>query len=363
MIDSICTNLLTWYQQAKRDLPWRHDTDPYRIWVLEVMSQQTQMATVEPYYHHFFTKFPTLADLAAAPLSQVLKAWEGLGYYARARHLHQAALTMMSQHGGQVPSTYSDLHKLPGFGDYTAGAVASIAFGVVVPAIDGNVKRVLARLFAIQSDLTRREGANQLLSFATQLVQRSSQLRPEPKIAGEWNQAMIELGALICLPQTPQCGECPVQAYCQAYQRDLVAELPWRKGKKTLPHYNVTAAVIQSGDKLLIAQRPLKGMLGGLWEFPGGKQEVGETLSDCLKREIQEELGVEIEVGELLTVIKHSYTHFKITLHAFMAQLLPNQQPRPLGVADWGWVTQAELANYAFPRTDSQIIEKLGIKN
>jgi A/G-specific adenine glycosylase len=269
---------------------------------------------------------------------------------------------MMSQHGGQLPPTYNDLHKLPGFGDYTAGAVASIAFGVVVPAIDGNVKRVLARLFAIQSDLTRREGTNQLLDFATQLVQRSSELQPEPKIAGEWNQSLIELGALICLPQNPHCGECPIHNYCQAYQQDLVADLPWRKGKKTLPHYNVTAAVIQSDDKFLIAQRPLKGMLGGLWEFPGGKQEVGETLPACLKREIQEELGVEIEVGELLTIIKHSYTHFKITLHAFAAQMLPNQQPQALGVADWQWVTRAELANYAFPRTDSQIIEKLAGK-
>lgn len=349
-IRQIRPRLLAWYRHNRRELPWRGESSPYRVWISEVMLQQTQVATVIPYYHRFLERFPSLADLAAAPLGEVLKAWEGLGYYARARNLHQAAGEIVARHGGQVPQSYAELRALPGFGDYTAGAVASIAFGQPVAAVDGNVKRVLARLFALQGDLQRGAAARQLKEIAAALV--------DPESPGDWTQAVMELGATVCLPQAPKCLLCPLHHLCQARILGLEASLPVKPAKKSLPHYHVAAAVIRDDNRLLIAQRPAEGMLGGLWEFPGGKQEAGETLAQCLQREILEELGLEIEVGPLITTVKHAYTHFKITLHAFCCRRLQGQ-PRALGVADWRWVTLAELDAFPFPRTDLKIIEVL----
>ncbi len=350
-INDIRSRLLRWYGHNRRDLPWRGESDPYRIWVSEVMLQQTQVTTVIPYYHNFLEKFPSVADLAAAPLAEVLKAWEGLGYYARARNLHRAAIDIVAQHGGRLPTRYAELRTLPGFGDYTAGAVAAIAFNEAVPAVDGNVKRVLARLLAIDSDIQRSPAARQLKEAATALV--------DPDAPAEWTQALMELGALVCLPQTPKCLLCPLNELCRGRLRGLERELPVKSPRKKLPHYDVAAAVIRRDGQILIAQRPLDGMLGGLWEFPGGKQEAGETLPDCLRREIKEELGIDIAVDRPIITVKHSYTHFKITLHAFDCQWLAGE-PQALEVADWRWVTFEELATFPFPRTDLRIIEALG---
>lgn len=349
-IAQIRARLLLWYHHHRRDLPWRGETSPYRIWIAEVMLQQTQVTTVMPYYRRFLQKFADVQALATAPLAEVLKTWEGLGYYARARNLHRAAVEIVEKHQGRLPESYTELRLLPGFGDYTAGAVASIAFGKPVPAIDGNVKRVLARLFAIEQDVSRNPAARQLKEIAAALV--------DPDHSGDWTQALMELGAVICLPQTPQCARCPVNEMCQGRARGLEQQLPIKPVPKNLPHYHVTAAVISHNDKILIAQRPLNGMLGGLWEFPGGKQKPGETLVECLRREIGEELGVDIEVGRPIISVKHSYTHFRITLHAFHCCLVSGQ-PQALGVADWHWVTLAGMATYAFPRTDLKIIEAL----
>jgi len=349
-LSDIRAALLAWYRRHRRDLPWRGETSPYRVWVSEVMLQQTQVNTVIPYYHRFLARFPTVEHLAEASLDEVLKMWEGLGYYARARNLHKAAGEIVEKWGGQFPRTYAELRALPGFGDYTAGAVVSIAFGEAVPAVDGNVKRVLARLFAIETDITRNPAARQVKEAAAALV--------DPAAPGDWTQAVMELGALVCLPQSPRCLLCPVQRFCRGRLQGIEAELPVKPVKKALPHFDVTAAVIHENGKLLIAQRPPEGMLGGLWEFPGGKQQPGETLPECLAREIKEELGVEIEVGEPVTTVKHSYTHFKITLYAFHCRLRRGQ-PQALEVADWRWVTPNQLDSFAFPRTDQQIIAAL----
>ncbi len=349
-IPEIRSALLNWYHKNKRDLPWRGESDIYRIWVSEVMLQQTQVVTVIPYYHRFLEQFPTVTALANAPLVDVLKVWEGLGYYARARNLHKASKEIVEKWNGQFPTNYADLLTLPGFGSYTAGAVASIASGEVVPAVDGNAKRVLARLFAIKSDITRGAGARQTKELAAELVPTST--------PGDWNQAVMELGATICLPKSPKCSMCPVQHLCVGRARGVELELPVKPARKPLPHFNVTAAVIRKNGKVLIAQRPPNGMLGGMWEFPGGKQEPGESLPDCLRREIKEELGVNIKVGQPIVSVKHSYTHFKITLHAFYCDL-PDGSPQAIGVADWRWVTMGQLDQFPFPRTDLQIIEAL----
>jgi A/G-specific adenine glycosylase len=346
------SKLLDWYDRHRRDLPWRDEPDPYRIWVSEVMLQQTQVTTVLPYYRRFLRRFPTLADLAAAGLDDVLKAWEGLGYYARARHLHAAARQVMAENEGRLPESYAGLRRLPGFGDYTAGAVASIAFGQRVPAVDGNVKRVLARLFAVTGDVTQGATARRLRAMAAELVPAD---RP-----GDFNQALMELGATLCTPASPRCLLCPVNAECQALAQGIHESLPLKTPRPERPHYDVTAAVIRRDDgHLLIAQRNPEAMLGGLWEFPGGKCRPGETYPACLRREIREELGIEIEVGQHLTTIQHGYTHFRISLHVFECRHLDGE-PRALDCADWRWVRLADLGDYAFPVTDQKIIQLLG---
>jgi A/G-specific adenine glycosylase len=350
-IASLRRDLLSWYDHHRRDLPWRDQPDPYRVWVSEVMLQQTQVTTVVPYYERFLQRFPALAALAAASLDDVLKAWEGLGYYARARNLHAAARLVVADYEGQLPDSYTELRQLPGFGDYTAGALASIAFGERVPAVDGNVKRVLARLFAVQDDVTRSATARRLRAIAADLV--------PPDRPGEFNQALMELGATLCTPTSPRCLLCPLNAGCDGLAQGIHESLPVRAPRRERPHYDVTAAVIHHDDgRLLIAQRKTEAMLGGLWEFPGGKCQPGETLPDCLRREIREELGLEIEVGRHLTTIEHGYTHFRISLHVFECRHLDGE-PRALDCAAWRWVGLADLADFAFPVTDQKIIHLL----
>jgi A/G-specific adenine glycosylase len=350
-VDRLRRKLLDWYDRHRRQLPWRDVSDPYRVWISEVMLQQTQVTTVLPYYERFLRRFPTLADLAAAPLDDVLKTWEGLGYYARARNLHAAAGQVMADHGGRLPETYTDLRALSGFGDYTAGAVASIAFGERVPAVDGNVKRVLARLLAITEDVTRSGTARRLRAIAADLV--------PPDRPGNFNQALMELGATLCTPASPRCLLCPVSSECEALARGIHESLPVKSPRRQRPHYDVTAAVIRRDDgHLLIAQRKPEAMLGGLWEFPGGKCRPGESLPDCLRREIREELGLDIEVGQHLTTIQHGYTHFRISLHVFECRHLSGD-PRALDCAAWRWARLNELGELAFPVTDQKIIQML----
>ncbi|WP_448594415.1 A/G-specific adenine glycosylase [Thermoflexus hugenholtzii] len=342
--------LLRWYETHRRDLPWRRRQDPYAVWVAEAMLQQTRVETVIPYYERFLARFPTLQDLAAAPLEEVLKAWEGLGYYARARHLHEAARRLLEERGGEFPRTLAEWRRLPGVGPYMAAAILSIAFGQDVVALDGNAIRVLARLFAFDQDPRRPAGRRPL-------QQRAERLLP-PGQAGAFNQALMDLGATLCTPKSPRCPECPLRAFCAAYARGSPEAFPVRAPRRALPHYDVTAGVIEADGRVLIAQRPLQGMLGGLWEFPGGKVEPGESLEECLRRELREELGIEVEVGEPVLTLRHTYTHMRITLHVFRCRIRSGT-PQPIGCADVRWVPIAELDRYAFPRTDQRIVEWL----
>jgi len=346
----IAEALLRWYAANRRDLPWRRRRDPYAIWIAEVMLQQTRVETAIPYYERFLARFPTLNALAAAPLEEVLKAWEGLGYYARARHLHRAARILVEQFGGAFPRTLQEWRRLPGVGPYIAAAVLSIAFGEDLPALDGNAVRVLTRLFAIEADPRRPDGRRRLEALAARLL--------PPGRAGEFNQALMDLGATLCTPRAPRCPECPLQRFCQAFRQGNPEAFPTRPPRRSLPHYDVTAGVIQEGDRVLIAQRPPEGMLGGLWEFPGGKVEPGEGLEECLKRELREELGIEVEVLGPMMTIRHAYTHMRITLHVFRCRRIEGD-PRPIGCADVRWVRIAELDRYPFPNTDRRIVERL----
>ena len=357
-LTTIVTPLLDWWDADHAELPWRSSKDPYAIWVSEIMLQQTQITTVIPYYERWMAQFPTVQALATAQLDDVLKLWEGLGYYSRARNLHAAAQQVMNEHNGRIPTSAKQLQTLKGIGRYTAGAVASIAFDEAAPILDGNVIRVLSRLTDLGDDVTKTATKKHLWQMAETAV--------PAKRPGDFNQALMELGQKVCVPQKPMCLLCPLSASCLARQRGTQIERPVKPPRKNTPHYDVVAGIIwQQGAepfakdaRFLIAKRPLDGLLGGLWEFPGGKQENGETLPEALQREIMEELGMSITVGDVQTSVKHAYTHFRITLHAFHA-IHQNGTPQHLGVTDHAWVMFDELDNYAFAITDRKIIASL----
>lgn len=350
-LQDMAPRLLSWWDAGHARPPWRASRDPYAIWIAEVMLQQTQITTVIPYYERWLARFPTVETLAAASLDEVLKLWEGLGYYSRARNLHAAAQRIVAEHGGRLPDTVEGLRALPGIGPYTAGAIASIAFGRRAPVLDGNVIRVLSRVTDLEADVTETATKKMLWALAESLV-------PEAR-PGEYNQALMELGQRICVPAAPACHRCPLATLCLARARGTQLERPVRPARRNTPHYDVVAGVIYREDgAFLIARRPLQGLLGGLWEFPGGKQEAGETLPEALRREIREELAIEIAVGPPLGQIKHAYTHFRITLHAFQARHVAGE-PQHIGVDRHAWVTLEELDGYAFAVTDRKIIEIL----
>lgn len=358
----IVEKLLAWWDEGHADLPWRRrGQDPYAVWVAEVMLQQTQIATVIPYYERWMARLPAVQDLAEADLDEVLKLWEGLGYYRRARHLHEAARTVVRAYGGRLPETAQELRKLKGIGPYTAGAIASIAFGQREAVLDGNVIRILTRLYDIDDDVTAAATRTMLWRMAQALV---PQERP-----GAYNQALMELGQRICTPATPACHDCPLAAHCLARQRGTQLERPVRPPRRNTPHYDVAAGVIwregqpwRNGSlresQFLITRRPLDGLLGGLWEFPGGKQREEETLRETLQREIREELAIDIKVGAPVIRVQHAYTHFRISLHAFHARYVGGEIAH-LGVADHAWVRLDDLNAYAFAVTDRKIIDRL----
>lgn len=339
--------LLRWYDQHARHLPWRDEPTPYRVWVSEIMLQQTRVETVLPYFERWMVRFPDLKSLAEASEQDVLQAWEGLGYYSRARNLHRAARLVVDQYQGQIPDTRDQLQNLPGIGRYTAGAIASIAFNRDEAALDGNIRRVLARVFNMSLPARSPEGERLLWSLASQTLPAGR--------AGDYNQALMDLGSAICTPRTPACLICPLTTLCEARALGVQEERPVLEAKPVVPHYLVTAAVIYRDQQVLIAQRPAKGLLGGLWEFPGGKVEPGETLPECLQREIQEELGVNILVGDPLGVYQHGYTHFKVTLHAFACQLSDGKEPQAIQASEIRWVTIASLTDFPMGKIDRQI--------
>ena len=347
---AIRRHLLGWARGRRRHLPWRRARTAYRVTVAEFMLQQTQADQVVVYYQRFLQRFPDWAALAAAEMTDVLKAWEGLGYYQRARHLHQLAKTVVEQFDGRLPQEPSALRRLPGIGPYTAAAIASLAFGVDAAAVDGNMRRVLSRLFALRTPpgaaLDRRCRA-----LADALLPAGQ--------AGRFNEAMMDLGAEICRPRKPLCEMCPMRAACQAAKTGHPDRYPRRRPARRLPHYVVGAAVtLDARGRVLIARRRESDMLGGLWEFPGGKVEPGETIPQCIARELQEELGLTVEVGERLTVVRHAYSHFTIELHAHLARRIRGR-PRPIHCAAFAWVPPAQLRDRPFSRADLRVIEAL----
>jgi A/G-specific adenine glycosylase len=342
--------LMDWYRVNQRDLPWRKRSDPYPIWVSEVMLQQTQVNTVVPYYDEFLKRFPDLKGLARADLQQVLKAWEGMGYYARARNLHKAAGIVVNQHRGIVPQNWQDFHRLPGVGDYIAAAVLSIAFGAPYPVVDGNVKRVLSRLLALKEPVNQSRSKIKFQQSASELLSR--------KNPGTYNQAAMELGALVCKPGNPLCEECPVRTWCRAYQTNRIADFPKRIKRQATPLYRIAVGVVFKNDRVLITRRKPEGLLGGLWEFPGGKIQQGEKSEAACIREIIEEVNLTVKIDSHLCMVKHAYTHFKIRMEVFCCTYIAGRV-KLNGPVDHRWIRLKQLEKYPLPKANHKFLSQL----
>jgi len=310
----IQTRLLQWYKRNARDFPWRKTKDPYAIWISEVMLQQTQVATVIPYYEKFMKTFPTIQSLAQAHLSKVLKVWEGLGYYSRARNLHQASQIIESHWNGKIPDDLKDLLNLPGVGKNTAGAILSIAFNKTVPILDGNVKRVLSRLFAVSGNPVKGKTEGLLWRLSDSLIPKGR--------ASLFNQALMDLGAMICVPKDPQCLECPLCDLCKAWSVGKPQRFPSKTMKKRIPHIIATSAVIRRNGKVLLRQRPPRGLLGGLWEFPNWPIDREKNLKRYLKNKVKNDLGLKVKCKEPLGTFKQTYSHFKLTLTVYRCEAI-----------------------------------------
>lgn len=345
-IRALRKDLLAWFRAGARDLPWRRERTPYRVWVSEVMLQQTRVETVIPYFERFMAAFPTVEALAAAHIDRVLKLWEGLGYYSRARSLHKAAGILWRGHGGELPRSAAALRELPGVGPYTAGAIASIAFGEPAAAVDGNVIRVFSRVFDIEDCVDDADVRERIWELAREVV--------DPKEPGAFNEALMELGAMVCVPRAPRCESCPLARRCDGRARGLVGELPVRKPRKAVPHKHIVAAAIREGSRYLLGKRPEGKMLAGLWEFPGGKVEAGEAHSQALARELQEELEIEARVGRHLGSVDHAFTHFRMTMHLYECEIVCGT-PHPHSHSELRWVERREFEDLAFPVADIKL--------
>lgn len=345
--------LVAWYRVARRPMPWRDDPSPYRVWVSEIMLQQTQVATVIPYFNRFIEHFPDICALAAADLQDVLKVWEGLGYYSRARNLHRAATYLAREQAGQLPNNPEILRKLPGFGVYTTAAVASIAFGLPLPVVDGNVLRVFARFWALDSDITRPRTRREMSQRLESHIRQS-----DPSL---FNQAIMELGALVCRPTQPKCTECPLAAECRALALNRVGELPFKPKRAPVATVTIAVALIRKNKRILVGKRPENKMLGGLWELPGGKLQPGESPQQALVREVREETGLDVTTGESLGVIRHTYSHFKLVMHAFSCEVIRGRA-RAHACDELRWVNEDQLHTLPFPRATLKLFERLGVK-
>lgn len=350
------TSLLSWYGRAARDLPWRRTKDPYKIWVSEIMLQQTQVQTVIPYYEKWLKRFPDLVSLAEAPEAEVMKYWAGLGYYRRARMLHKAAKTVLEKSGGEVPSDPAALLELPGIGRYTAGAIASIAFGAKAPILDGNVIRILSRIFALKEDISAPASLKKFWEI-------SSSILPE-KDPGDFNQAMMELGATVCLPQNPKCAVCPVSGSCKAFAMKEPESFPVNRKKERLEKIKSAAVVFRKNGKVLLEKQPSEARWGGLWMFPHGKD----------KTSVLKKFGLEKETVKHRLRLFHGFTKYKVQLDVFEGGWQPGgwrgggscHEKHPvratrlaLSSCSLKWVRIRDLKRFALPAPHRKICEGL----
>lgn len=337
-------SLLNWYYKAKRDLPWRGEIDFYKVWISEVMLQQTQVKTVVPFYHKWIERFPDINSVANASEDEVLKIWEGLGYYARARNFKKSCEIIVNKNDDINRITIDEFKAFPGVGDYISSAVFSIVRATPVPVIDANVKRVMSRIMML--NLSPEKCKSEILDFLKILI-------PD-KFPGDFNQAIMELGATLCKPKSPECRICPIETHCRAYLNNTVNKYPVKSKIKKKPHHNIAVGIIWKDDKILITKRKPSGLLGGLWEFPGGKVNENESLENCVMREIKEELEINIKVVEFIKAINHAYTHFSITMNAFHCEFV-NGTPTLNTCTGLQFITINDFDKYPFPKANHKL--------
>ncbi len=355
----LSSKILSWYRLNKRTLPWRDalPADPYAVWISEIMLQQTRVEAVIPYFERWMKLFPTVSALAKASEQRVLNAWEGLGYYSRARNLHTAAKIVVKDFGGELPRDLDALRKLPGIGRYTLGAISSIAFGMNVAALDGNIKRVYARIFDIAAPVDTPKGEALLWDIAEKQLPK--------KDAGDYNQALMDLGATICVPKNPRCLICPVMKLCKARQNGTQNLRPVKSPKNIVPHHIHTAGVIAENGKVLLAKRPSEGLLGGMWEFPNGRVipkgnaagDLLEGLAESLKTGYNLRLRVNRRASagtQYLGRVEHAYSHFSVSVHVFRCELASDVIGENLK-----WIPIHKLGDYPMGKIDRQIASML----
>lgn len=335
-IRQLQTALATWFQAVRRSLPWRDVPTPYRVWVSEVMLQQTQVQTVIPYFERFMEAFPTIGTLADASDDEVMQRWAGLGYYRRARMLHAAAKTLAAEGREELPRSVAGLQALPGIGRYSAGAIASIAYGIPAPVLDGNVARVLARMLALELEADGTEGLRVLWAEATALVPKED--------PSTHNQALMELGALVCTPTNPKCELCPWHAWCAARAAGAMEAYPKKRPKRAPLAVRAVSGLVTRGagdGAVLLARRPAGGLLGGLWEVPGIELgDADEAPEGALEGAFRARLGMAVEAGAHLATVTHQFTHRTLTLELFRAHRLKREVPALAWYTDWRWVAR-----------------------
>ena len=345
--------LRNWYRKHARTLPWRTDPDPYRVWVSEIMLQQTQVATVVDYYHRFLKRFPDLNTLADADEQEVLRLWEGLGYYRRARQLHRAAIEIVKQHNGVFPSDRASLLALPGIGRYTAGAILSIAFGQREPILEANTIRLLSRLLLLREETTRSDSQRRLWELAELLL--------PAKDLGFFNQALMELGSLVCTPQNPACYECPIQEICPAFEQGLQETIPVMAAKQAITAVREAAVIIRDKSCVLLRQCSPQERWAGLWDFP--RFEIRHQRGQALARELRENVfqltGLQVTTSDCLKVIKHSVTRYRITLSCYQGQLVSRDASKDELADRAQWVPITELEDYPLSVTGRKICQDL----
>lgn len=353
---------LTWYHKEKRNLPWRATNDPYAIWISEIMLQQTRVETVIGYFYRFMEQFPTIQDLAAAEEQKLLKVWEGLGYYSRARNLKAAAQQIVAEFDGEMPQSIEEIRSLKGIGPYTAGAIGSIAFGLPEPAIDGNVMRVVSRLFCIEADIAKASSRRPFDEAMRTII--------SPDEPGEFNQALMDLGSRICTPTTPKCEECPISQYCLAYAENRQTDFPV-KSKKAKPKdvYYIAGAIEDQGSFLLV-QRPETGLLASMWHFP--LVEVTKEQYEALQRtwateeQLQLDLIAEDDALEIFPDLPVVWQkrHFGEITHIFShlkwhVLLFYGRKRGELTLQDSEWAAKESFQNYVFPKPQQKLVDQL----
>ena len=348
----IAAALLDWFSRHKRDLPWRRTYVPYQVWISEVMLQQTQMERGVEYFKRWIARFPDVASLAEAPEDEVLKLWEGLGYYSRARNLHKAAKEVVHRHAGNLPSSPEALQGLPGIGPYTARAIASIAFGWDVCVVDANVERVISRLYDIALPVKSRQARDEI-------ERRGANLLPEGR-ARDFNQALMEFGSLVCSPKNPDCALCCLAGFCQARQKGVQEERPLIVKAPSPIYISMATGVLIHDGRILTQKRRADDVWGNLWEFPGGVVENGETPGQAVVREYLEETGLVVNHPVSIAIFKHSYTRYRVTLHAFSVTLLSNPAELSLQAAqEHRWAAWSEITKLAFPAGHRKLVQHL----